>query len=96
MPECCAQFQTLSAPLVLIVDHDEDNRDMYGIGLTHSGFRVRLAADADDALAQFRRQPAEIVVLDIALPNCDGMELCREIRRQRTQARESSCSQAGC
>ncbi len=69
-------------PRVLIVDDAADNREMYAAYLERAGFRVGEAATAVQALAQIEREPADLVVTDIALPGVDGIELCRRLKHQ--------------
>jgi two-component system, cell cycle response regulator DivK len=71
------------AARVLIVDDAEDNREMYATYLEHAGFRVAEAATALQALDQIEREPPDLMVIDIALPGIDGVELCQRLKRQR-------------
>jgi DNA-binding response OmpR family regulator len=48
--------------------------------LAHDGFVVTTAADGEQALAAARRDPPDIVVLDLMLPGIDGIEVCRQLR----------------
>ncbi|HYO18800.1 MAG TPA: response regulator transcription factor [Dermatophilaceae bacterium] len=48
--------------------------------LEHEGFVVTTAADGEQALAAARRDPPDVVVLDLMLPGIDGMEVCRQLR----------------
>ncbi|HEY5179928.1 MAG TPA: response regulator transcription factor, partial [Dermatophilaceae bacterium] len=48
--------------------------------LEHDGFVVTKAADGEQALAAARRDPPDIVVLDLMLPGIDGIEVCRQLR----------------
>ena len=75
---------------MMIVDDVLDNREMYATFLSQAGLRVTLAATADEAWAQIRHEPPEIVVTDLAMPGLDGFELCRKIREQRSPQRPES------
>ncbi|MEO8517975.1 MAG: response regulator transcription factor [Dermatophilaceae bacterium] len=48
--------------------------------LEHDGFLVTTAADGEQAVAAARRDPPDIVVLDLMLPGIDGIEVCRQLR----------------
>lgn len=48
--------------------------------LEHEGFVVTTAADGEQALAAARRDPPDVVVLDVMLPGIDGIEVCRQLR----------------
>jgi two-component system chemotaxis sensor kinase CheA len=50
--------------------------------LEGAGYRVRTAADGRLALAVLADAPADLVVTDVEMPNCDGLELTRAIRAQ--------------
>jgi len=67
---------------ILLVEDDPSIREITQIGLEQSGFAVTTAADGDDALMRFRREPPDIVVLDVMLPKRDGLEVCRAIRTE--------------
>ncbi|MEV0809620.1 response regulator transcription factor [Micromonospora sp. NPDC050200] len=66
---------------VLLVEDDASIREVTALGLRRAGFRVATAADGRAALATWRAQPVDLVVLDVMLPGLDGLEVCREIRR---------------
>jgi two-component system response regulator MtrA len=66
---------------LLLVEDDSSIREIATLGLRQAGFRVTAASDGRDALAEFRRDPYDLVVLDLMLPSLDGYEVCREIRR---------------
>jgi two-component system OmpR family response regulator len=66
---------------VLIVDDDSHIRDVLRFALTKAGHEVREAADGRGALVGFASAPADLVVLDVMMPEVDGLEVCRELRR---------------
>ncbi|MEU5940563.1 response regulator transcription factor [Micromonospora sp. NPDC047548] len=66
---------------VLLVEDDASIREVTALGLRRAGFRVATAVDGRAALAAWRAQPIDLVVLDVMLPGLDGLEVCREIRR---------------
>jgi two-component system response regulator MtrA len=66
---------------VLLVEDDPSIRETASLALERAGFRVATAADGRDGLARFRREPFDLVVLDLMLPLLDGFEVCRQIRR---------------
>jgi len=67
---------------VLLVEDDPSIREVTALGLEQAGFRVTTAADGRDGLARFRDGRFALVVLDVMLPELDGLEVCREIRRE--------------
>jgi two-component system response regulator MtrA len=66
---------------LLVVEDDASIREVVKLGLESAGFHVTATSDGQEALAVFRREPFDLVVLDIMLPSLDGLEVCREIRR---------------
>ncbi|GAA0619284.1 response regulator transcription factor [Kutzneria viridogrisea] len=70
------------AERVLVVDDDETVRDVVRRYLERAGLAVTVVGDGESALAEFARQPADLVVLDLMLPGIDGLEVCRRLRRQ--------------
>jgi len=67
---------------VLLVEDDASIRETTALGLEAAGFRVTGAADGRGGLAEFRSRHYDLVVLDIMLPALDGLEVCRQIRRE--------------
>ena len=68
-------------PKILIVDDDKAIRDVLSFALGRAGYAVCEAADGRAALAQFAADGADLVVLDVMLPELDGIEVCRILRR---------------
>jgi two-component system, OmpR family, response regulator len=68
------------ALLVLIVDDDSHIRDVIRFALHKEGFATTEAAEGKQALAQIETQPPSLMILDIMMPEMDGIELCRRIR----------------
>jgi two-component system cell cycle response regulator DivK len=68
------------APLILIVDDFQDNREMYAMYLTHAGLKVAEAGDGDEALAQAFSLLPDLVVMDLSLPGLDGWEATRRLK----------------
>jgi DNA-binding response OmpR family regulator len=66
---------------ILIVEDDPSIRETTALGLEAAGYRVMQAADGREGLDRFRQEPFDLVVLDLMLPELDGYEVCRELRR---------------
>lgn len=73
-------------PFVLLVEDDRDSREMYAMGLDLLGLRVATAATGSDALLEAAREPPDIVVTDLTLPDMDGLELCGALGREPSTA----------
>jgi two-component system OmpR family response regulator len=67
---------------ILVVDDDPHIRDVICFALEKAGMKVAAAQDGADAMAQFERTPADLIVLDIGMPEMDGLEVCRQLRRK--------------
>jgi diguanylate cyclase len=68
------------APTVLIVDDDPGTRLLLGTALEMSGFQVTSAANGAAALAAFRAQPVDCIILDVVMPGMNGFETCTALR----------------
>jgi two-component system OmpR family response regulator len=66
---------------ILIVDDDAHIREVISFALEKAGMQVTLAEDGRQALQQFGLSAADLIVLDINMPEFDGLEVCREIRK---------------
>src|SRR6266487_3495890 len=65
---------------ILIVDDDPNIRELVRVFLRDEGFDVYEASDGVEALARLETLKADMVILDVMMPNIDGWELCRELR----------------
>lgn len=65
---------------VVLVEDDEVIRDAVARGLELHGFDVQAVGSAEDAIVALARTPADVIVLDLGLPNMDGIELCQRLR----------------
>jgi two-component system alkaline phosphatase synthesis response regulator PhoP len=67
---------------ILVVDDELDIVKVVRAYLEQSGFRVITAGDGQLALAAFRHERPDLVILDLNLPLIDGLDVCRTIRRE--------------
>src|SRR4030065_461643 len=65
---------------ILIIDDDERLAAMVGDYLGKVGFRVNHHASAEDGLAALKRARFNALILDVMLPDMDGLEVCRRVR----------------
>jgi two-component system, OmpR family, response regulator len=68
---------------VLVVDDDPGIREVVCFALQKAGFATVIAADGEQALARFAAEKPALVVLDILMPELDGVEVCRRLRADR-------------
>lgn len=69
------------AGTILVVDDDPHIREVVRFALDKSGFATIEAGDGMEALRTFAERKADLVVLDIGMPELDGLGVCREIRK---------------
>lgn len=69
-------------PLILVVDDEPKVARLARDYLEKNGFRVLTAADGQSALTTARREKPDLVILDLMLPQIDGREVCRILRRE--------------
>ena len=66
---------------ILVVDDDPHIRDVVRFAFEKTGMTISIAQDGKEALRQFDRNVHELIVLDIGMPEMDGLEVCRQIRK---------------
>jgi len=71
---------------VLVVEDEPDIRRLVVMHLERDGFRCRTAATGPDALREAQKAAPDLVVLDLMLPDLDGLEVCRQLRGDRRTA----------
>jgi two-component system response regulator MprA len=67
---------------LLVVEDDTGLRDVLRRALSLAGYEVRLSGDGAEALAEVARTVPDAVVLDVGLPDIDGLDVCRMLRRE--------------
>ena len=65
---------------ILVVEDEDSFSDALSFMLRKEGFLVSVAPTGPDAIAQFDREPADLVLLDLMLPGMSGTDVCRTIR----------------
>lgn len=70
---------------LLVVEDDPQVRAMLSRALRYEGFEVASACDGGEALAALRADPPDLVLLDLLLPDADGVELCTRLRADGDQ-----------
>ena len=80
---------------ILVVDDSPVARIALRGMLESAGFTVVEAGDGNEGLRTFRRVSADVVLCDLFMPGCDGMEVIRELRREFPAARLIAMSGGG-
>jgi adenylate cyclase len=71
-------------PRILVVDDSETNRDIITTRLETHGYETLQAADGEEALAAVKQHRPDLVLLDVMMPNLDGIETCRRLKGDAT------------
>jgi DNA-binding response OmpR family regulator len=66
--------------LVYVVEDDEDINDLLVYNLKKESFQVKSFLSSIQALKEIQKNPPDLVLLDIMLPDMDGLEMCKKIR----------------
>ena len=69
---------------ILIADDDLELRELIGFALRQAGYLVIQAADGAEALRVFDEEQPDLVILDVNMPEMNGLEVCRRIRAEAT------------
>jgi adenylate cyclase len=73
-------------PCILVVDDNETNRDILVTRLEAHGYQTLQAADGEEALRGVAQHRPDLVLLDVMMPNLDGVEACRRLKSDRAVA----------
>jgi len=66
---------------IVVIEDDAAIRDVLRIGLESAGYHVREAKNGRDGTREFRKAPTDLVITDIYMPDCDGLDVIRRLRR---------------
>lgn len=77
----------MSRQTILVVDDEQDLLDLLEYNLKKEGFHVIKADDGEEGIELARKHQPNLILLDIMMPNMDGMEVCRQLRED-PQSRE--------
>jgi two-component system phosphate regulon response regulator PhoB len=72
---------------IQIIEDDPDIVELVRYNLIQEGFQVSANGDGVSGMAQLRKAPPDLLILDLMLPKLSGLEICREIRRDRNLER---------
>jgi CheY-like chemotaxis protein len=75
-------YKSLMGPRILIVDDEEDFIELVKFRLAGVGYEFLVASDGVQALSQARQFKPDLILLDILLPDLDGLSVCEILRRQ--------------
>lgn len=66
--------------LVLVIDDEAEIREIIQVFLKNEGFEVLQAEDGLQALAILKQKPVDLIIMDVMMPNMDGLQACIKIR----------------
>jgi two-component system phosphate regulon response regulator PhoB len=73
-------------PRILVVDDEQDALELIDYNLQSAGYRVITAGDGNEAVRKARATMPDLIVLDLMLPELDGLEVCKILRRDSATA----------
>ncbi|HXL46523.1 MAG TPA: response regulator, partial [Candidatus Binatia bacterium] len=76
----------MTSSRILVVDDEADISTILSVTLRRAGFEVETAGDGVEAIEQIRRQPPDLVILDVMMPRADGLETLKRIREHAPTA----------
>src|SRR5215468_10682895 len=78
--------KTVVRSKILVVDDEPEAVELVGFNLEQAGFSVVTAADGAEALNKARAISPSLIVLDLMLPEINGLEVCKMLRRDSSTA----------
>ncbi|AIC93300.1 response regulator transcription factor [Shouchella lehensis] len=69
---------------ILIVDDDQDIANLINYSLKNEGFNTIMASNGVEAMKQLEQHPIDLIVLDVMMPEMNGLELCQTVRRSHS------------
>src|SRR5207245_4841882 len=79
-------MEGVMARKILVVDDEAVLVETIAYNLEQAGYQVITAAEGASALQAAQRETPDLVILDIMLPGMDGLEVCRQLRRESNRA----------
>lgn len=67
---------------ILVVDDEKEIRDLIEICLNKEGYSVKKAETGEEAIKLVGKQPIDLIILDVMMPNLDGIQVCLRIRKK--------------
>jgi len=69
---------------ILVIEDEPDIQELIRYNLSREGYRVTCAGTGEDGLARASQNPPDVVLLDLMLPGIDGLEVCRQLKSERS------------
>jgi two-component system phosphate regulon response regulator PhoB len=71
---------------ILVVDDEQEAVDLVAFNLKQAGFQVITAADGAEALDKVHKHQPDLIILDVMMPELDGLDVCKLLRRDQATA----------
>ncbi len=81
-----SRVEAATAPLILVVDDNDDLRELLAMALGERGYRVALAENGSTALDAIVREKPALILLDMRMPVMDGWAFVREFRERYSRS----------
>jgi CheY-like chemotaxis protein len=85
----------MNSPVILVIDDDALVRDIIKRDLEMAGYRVVVAGDGREGLAQYWSVAPDLLIIDLIMPEMDGIEVITELRKRRINTRILAISGGG-
>jgi CheY-like chemotaxis protein len=79
--------QKISTPIILVIEDYTDSRTLLSALLRARGYKVVEARDGKEGLRQASRTTPDLILMDLAMPEMDGVEATRQLRQRHVLAR---------
>jgi two-component system alkaline phosphatase synthesis response regulator PhoP len=66
---------------ILLVDDEQDILEIVGYNLTQEGYKIVTASNGKEAIAAAKKELPQLIIMDVMMPEMDGMEACENIRK---------------
>ena len=83
---------TTDGPLVLLVEDERSIAEPFSRALQRAGFRTAFAETGCQAISLTSQRDPDVILLDLALPDIDGRDVCRRIRRDSSDSERNAPS----